>query len=337
MTPRRAQNMTPRRAQRAPPHGRHGTLHALHCHPAKPHPALPVPKAPPREKGKKIIGLGINVGYGEELDVATVKEGGLRSAEVDDAPHVGGEPQRRVLVLLVLSDQDRVGHREESHHRRSLEKVNDDPLIVDLPLGTELLELWQEMLQQAQAGLHWELVRPPLDPLHRRLEPLAPRPIRGRREGGNGCCGVVYDLCELRKHLLAAQHLVCEVGVALVLVLDGVVENLEEEDKVPRHVVVAQQPVAVGKQLKQRGRARGGREGEGLDVGGDVGHGGEEAVVEGLQLGRALSDELVVNNVDQVGVVARELRQVFDRAADECCIEVDAKVALSGQQEHDEG
>mmetsp|Transcript_48882 Transcript_48882/g.116399 ORF Transcript_48882/g.116399 Transcript_48882/m.116399 type:complete len:285 (+) Transcript_48882:431-1285(+) len=193
------------------------------------------------------------------------------------------------------------------------------------------------MLHDAQARLQGKRRGPRLDPLGGRAK-LAllvaswrRRRLVLRRETG------FHELLKVRKDLLAAQDLVDEVGVALVLVLDDVVEHLEAEDEVAGVLLVREQPLLVPEHLEQvacterRGHA------EGLDVGRDVGHGGHEAVVERVQLLRAVGHELVDDDVEEVSVVAREGREIHGELLRECRVQVHAEVPFPGEEEEDEG
>mmetsp|Transcript_41150 Transcript_41150/g.100973 ORF Transcript_41150/g.100973 Transcript_41150/m.100973 type:complete len:324 (-) Transcript_41150:281-1252(-) len=153
------------------------------------------------------------------------------------------------------------------------------------------------------------------------------------RDGGR----VFPKLLELVKHFLAADNLVDEVGVTLVLVLDHVVEHLESEGQVPVVLLVAHEALCIGEELKEVAEPQRRGHAESLDVGGDIAHDGQEALIQGLDLLRPVCYQLVDNDVREVRVVALELRQVDRELAREGSIEVDAEISLSRQEQHDEG
>ena len=92
----------------------------------------------------------------------------------------------------------------------------------------------------------------------------------------------------------------------------------------PRGVLIHQQPPFIRKQLKKSRSAARSRQREGLYVWRHVAHCGQKAVIQALELLRSLCDESVVHYVEQVGVVACELRQILQykqRVCLGCCDE----------------
>ena len=59
-----------------------------------------------------------------------------------------------------------------------------------------------------------------------------------------------------------------------------------------------------------------------------VAHGCQEAVVKGVELGRAVGHEFVDDDIEEVGMVAGERREVHWQLLGKCRVEVDAEVAL---------
>ncbi len=122
-----------------------------------------------------------------------------------------------------------------------------------------------------------------------------------------------------------------EIGIAVKLVLDDVVEDLQEEEDQVVVAGVAEEEPGRAEGLQQVEHFGGRHHGQRLQVGADVDEDGEEAVEEWLQARVAGGDQLVEDHHQQVGVRPREDRQVHGRRGQVRPVQADAKVALPAQ------
>ena len=92
--------------------------------------------------------------------------------------------------------------------------------------------------------------------------------------------------------LVLPYHCVRQVGVAIKLILHQIVQHLKEEEHQLMVSLVCKQEPGRGECLNQVKQLAGGRHGEGLDVGRDVGKDGQQTLEQRLQPLMARGDNL---------------------------------------------
>ena len=88
---------------------------------------------------------------------------------------------------------------------------------------------------------------------------------------------------DIMSQFVSPYHCVRQVGVAIKLILHQIVQHLKEEEHQLMVGLVCKQEPGRGECLNQVKQLAGGRHGEGLDVGRNVGKDGQQAFKQGLQ------------------------------------------------------
>ena len=95
--------------------------------------------------------------------------------------------------------------------------------------------------------------------------------------------GIKWAHATVLTYVLIPYHCVGQVGVAVKLVLHQIVQHLKQEEHQLVVGLVGEQEPGRGERLDQVKELAGGRHGEGLNVGRDVGKDGQQALKQGLQ------------------------------------------------------
>lgn len=164
-----------------------------------------------------------------------------------------------------------------------------------------IVELWHDTGEIAQHGVDGQPRLPGLQPLG-----TGHKLLRG------GALGHWFDAQtdELGEQLALPDDGVDEVRVALVLVLQHVVEQFELVEQVAVVALLGQHKAGSRGEFEQLDELVGRDRGEALQVGRDIGQHGQDAVPQCLESLVAVHDQLEQHQHQQIGVRAREAREI---------------------------
>ena len=139
------------------------------------------------------------------------------------------------------------------------------------------------------------------------------------------------------KTYLSSNNGVHQMSIAVVLVLQNVVEDLEEQGQVTVSVFAGIQEFGTAEQFKQVDKLDRGHQTHASPVGTDIAHNGQETRVKRDQLVGTVDNELVKCDCQKIRMAPRKEWEVGRKFLLEGFVERNAKAAFSAELQQNKG